>query len=49
MGYGLFTLQNIEEGEYIVKYTGKMSNNKPDIFTEYTVGIKVQSKKGKNQ
>ena len=47
MGYGLFANQNIEEGEYIVKYTGEMSNNKPDIFTEYTVGIEVQSKKGK--
>ena len=47
MGYGLFTLQNIKEGEYIVKYTGTISNKKPDIFTEYIVGIKVQSKKRK--
>ena len=47
MGYGLFTLQNIKEGEYIVKYTGTISNKRPDTFNEYIVGINVESKKGK--
>ena len=37
MGNGLFSDENIKEGDYIVKYTGTVTNEKPDASNEYTL------------
>ena len=47
MGDGLFARQNLKEGEYIVRYTGNITSEKPDSFSDYVVSVNVESKKGK--
>ena len=47
MGNGLFSCENIKEGDYVVKYIGTVTKNKHNTSNEYIISVNVESSTGK--
>ena len=47
MGNGLFSCENIKEGDYVVKYIGTVTKNKHNTSNEHIISVSMESSAGK--